>query len=166
MKVRGNGLVLPMDSCTPLKKMRCALRSSIRRRTLSQIPFLALLLLCAAAKPRLEGMPVYPLPAKEECVPGQECSAAELMWGMEFLLDEHTNVIVEGTEAEVRAPGFDELFLLTLVDAGDDCAVLGWQPRGNRRRVWDAFTFFNEVDVLEVRLNTLEDVVDTFVISE
>jgi beta-1,4-mannosyl-glycoprotein beta-1,4-N-acetylglucosaminyltransferase len=36
----------------------------------------------------------------------------------------------------------------------------------NGRRIIDAFPFFNELDVLEVRLNELKDVVDTTVISE
>lgn len=33
-------------------------------------------------------------------------------------------------------------------------------------KVYDCFPFFNELDVLEIRLNTLNDVVDYFVISE
>ena len=32
--------------------------------------------------------------------------------------------------------------------------------------VYDCFTFFNELDLLEIRLNTLKDVVDCFVIAE
>lgn len=32
--------------------------------------------------------------------------------------------------------------------------------------VYDCFTFFNELDLLEIRLNTLKDVVDRFVIAE
>lgn len=32
--------------------------------------------------------------------------------------------------------------------------------------VYDCFTFFNELDLLEIRLNTLSDVVDCFVIAE
>lgn len=32
--------------------------------------------------------------------------------------------------------------------------------------IYDCFTFFNELDLLEIRLNTLKDVVDKFVISE
>ena len=32
--------------------------------------------------------------------------------------------------------------------------------------VYDCFTFFNELDLLEIRLNTLKDVVDKFVIAE
>ncbi|KAJ1478401.1 hypothetical protein T484DRAFT_1817712 [Baffinella frigidus] len=31
----------------------------------------------------------------------------------------------------------------------DSCGVLGWKLRAKRRRVWDAFTFFNELLVLE-----------------
>ena len=33
-------------------------------------------------------------------------------------------------------------------------------------RVYDAFLFFNELDLLEIRLKTLEDVVDQFVLVE
>jgi beta-1,4-mannosyl-glycoprotein beta-1,4-N-acetylglucosaminyltransferase len=32
--------------------------------------------------------------------------------------------------------------------------------------VYDCFTFFNELDLLEIRLNTLDAVVDKFVIAE
>lgn len=32
--------------------------------------------------------------------------------------------------------------------------------------IYDCFTFFNELDLLEIRLNTLDDVVDRFVIAE
>ncbi len=35
-----------------------------------------------------------------------------------------------------------------------------------KSRVFDCFTFFNELDLLEIRLNTLNDVVDRFVIAE
>ena len=33
-------------------------------------------------------------------------------------------------------------------------------------KVYDCFTFFNEIDLLEIRLNELNDVVDYFVIVE
>ena len=32
--------------------------------------------------------------------------------------------------------------------------------------VYDCFTFFNELDMLEIRLNTLAEVVDKFVLVE
>lgn len=34
------------------------------------------------------------------------------------------------------------------------------------RRIYDCFTFFNELDLLELRLNELASVVDYFVIAE
>lgn len=40
------------------------------------------------------------------------------------------------------------------------------RPAGRRRRVWDGFMFFNELDMLELRLHELADVVDRFVIVE
>jgi len=39
-------------------------------------------------------------------------------------------------------------------------------PRQRRRQVWDGFMFFNEFDVLELRLKELSDVVDRFIIVE
>lgn len=36
----------------------------------------------------------------------------------------------------------------------------------NRQKVFDCFTFFDELDLLEIRLNVLNDVVDYFVLSE
>ena len=38
-------------------------------------------------------------------------------------------------------------------------------PR-DRRRIWDCFTFFNELELLEIRLHTLDPVVDRFVLVE
>lgn len=35
-----------------------------------------------------------------------------------------------------------------------------------KRCIWDCFTFFNELDLLEIRLNILKDVVDRFVLVE
>ena len=35
-----------------------------------------------------------------------------------------------------------------------------------RRKVYDGFMFFNELDLLEIRLRELYDVVDTFVVVE
>ena len=32
--------------------------------------------------------------------------------------------------------------------------------------IYDCFTFFNELDLLEIRLNVLKDVVDNFVLVE
>ncbi len=32
--------------------------------------------------------------------------------------------------------------------------------------IYDCFAFFNEMDLLEIRLNTLNDVVDRFVLVE
>jgi tetratricopeptide (TPR) repeat protein len=40
------------------------------------------------------------------------------------------------------------------------------RPAGHRPRVWDSCMFFNELDLLEVRLNELSEVVDRFVIAE
>lgn len=130
--------------------------SGVWRNLSRQCPFWALLF-CVAA----EGGG-----GKEECEAGQECGAAGQLWGTDVLIDAHTVVLAEGTEAEVRAPGFNQRFPLTFVDQGDSCGVLGWKLRAKRRRVWDAFTFFNELLVLEVRLSTLDEVVDTFVIAE
>jgi beta-1,4-mannosyl-glycoprotein beta-1,4-N-acetylglucosaminyltransferase len=36
----------------------------------------------------------------------------------------------------------------------------------NVMKVYDCFTFFNELDLLEIRLNELNDVVDYFVLVE
>lgn len=52
------------------------------------------------------------------------------------------------------------------ISAGDTCAMHGWVERQTPRKVWDAVTFFNEIDMLELRLETLWDVVDHFVVGE
>jgi hypothetical protein len=42
----------------------------------------------------------------------------------------------------------------------------GWAERQIPRKVWDAVTFFNEVDMLELRIETLWGVVDHFIVGE
>ena len=38
--------------------------------------------------------------------------------------------------------------------------------QGNNNMIYDCFTFFNEIELLKIRLNTLNAVVDKFVIVE
>ena len=52
------------------------------------------------------------------------------------------------------------------IEPGDSCSDVGWSERPRPRRVWDAFMFFNELDVLEVRLNELNSSVHKFVLVE
>ena len=52
------------------------------------------------------------------------------------------------------------------IDADDTCASKGWVTRAEPRRVWDAFTFYNELHVLRLRLHTLSHVVHRFVLAE
>jgi beta-1,4-mannosyl-glycoprotein beta-1,4-N-acetylglucosaminyltransferase len=52
------------------------------------------------------------------------------------------------------------------IDADDTCASKGWVTRAEPRRVWDAFTFYNELQVLRLRLHTLSHVVHRFVLAE
>lgn len=40
------------------------------------------------------------------------------------------------------------------------------KPEAKKPKVYDCFTFYNEFDLLEIRLNELNDVVDTFVLVE
>ncbi len=42
----------------------------------------------------------------------------------------------------------------------------GWKVREKPVKVYDAFLFSNELDILEIRLQELKDVVDKFVIIE
>lgn len=47
------------------------------------------------------------------------------------------------------------------------CSSLGWPARqGELPRVFDSFIFYNELELLEIRLNELADVVDRFVLVE
>jgi hypothetical protein len=47
------------------------------------------------------------------------------------------------------------------------CAALGWRARtGPLPRVFDTFIFYNELELLEIRLNELSDVIDRFVLVE
>ena len=64
-----------------------------------------------------------------------------------------------------RAPLFGVLALDFVATDVDGCAALARDapPALNSRRVFDVFPFFNERDVLEVRLREHDDVVDVFV---
>lgn len=95
------------------------------------------------------------------------CSAAGCDWVLEKtgghctkrfsvprLSDEAAHAGV-GSEADVRAWGQRH------------CGALGWRVReGALPRVFDTFIFYNELELLEVRLNELTDVIDRFVLVE
>jgi beta-1,4-mannosyl-glycoprotein beta-1,4-N-acetylglucosaminyltransferase len=42
----------------------------------------------------------------------------------------------------------------------------GWTERKSKPEVWDAVIFSTELDLLEIRMNELDDVVDKFFIVE
>lgn len=54
----------------------------------------------------------------------------------------------------------------TRIEPGDSCSDVGWSERPRPRLIWDAFMFFNELDVLEMRLNELNSSVHKFVLVE
>ena len=43
-------------------------------------------------------------PERNGIIPGDECGAEGKMWGTDVLIDAHTVVLAEGTEAEVPVP--------------------------------------------------------------
>jgi hypothetical protein len=45
------------------------------------------------------------------------------------------------------------------LDPQDSCEDAGWRTRQRPRRIWDAFQFFNELDILELRLHELNQTV-------
>lgn len=48
----------------------------------------------------------------------------------------------------------------------DTCESKGWVRRDQPRRIWDAFTFYNELEVLRLRLHMLSSEVYRFVVAE
>jgi hypothetical protein len=103
---------------------------------------------------------------REQCS-GEQCAGEEgAVYGTEFLYDSHTVILAEGTEAEMRDPSWSNFFGMQYVAADDTCDTMGWRRRAVPRRVWDAFTFFNELEVLRLRLHTLRGVVHRFVLAE
>ena len=54
----------------------------------------------------------------------------------------------------------------TRIEPGDSCRDLSWSERKHPRRVFDAFQFFNELDILEIRLHELDPVVFKFILVE
>ncbi|KAJ1478877.1 hypothetical protein T484DRAFT_2912289 [Baffinella frigidus] len=47
----------------------------------------------------------------------------------------------------------------TTLEPTDSCEDAGWVTRARPRRVWDTFQFFNELDILELRLHELNSTV-------
>ena len=101
-----------------------------------------------------------------EVCPGGGFPGDDAVLGTEFLYDAHTVILAEGTAAELQDPVWSSSFGMHYAAADDTCESMGWRRRAAPRRVWDAFTFFNEVDVLRLRLNTLSGVVHRFVLAE
>jgi beta-1,4-mannosyl-glycoprotein beta-1,4-N-acetylglucosaminyltransferase len=54
----------------------------------------------------------------------------------------------------------------TRIEPIDSCKDIGWMERKKPRRIYDAFQFFNELDILEIRLHELQNVVHKFVLVE
>ena len=90
----------------------------------------------------------------------------DTVYGTEFLYDGHTVILAEGSDSETRQPGWFDSFKMHVVAEDDRCEDMGWERRTSPRRIWDAFTFFNELDVLRLRLRTLAPVVHQFVLAE
>jgi hypothetical protein len=54
----------------------------------------------------------------------------------------------------------------TRIEPIDACEDIGWTTRDIPRRIYDAFQFFNELDILEIRLFELHTVVHKFILIE
>ena len=106
-------------------------------------------------------VPLSPTCGSEQCT-----GSDDAVFGTEFLYDGNTVILAEGTQEEMQEPGWTHRFGMKIVAPDDTCADLGWHQRATPRRVWDAFTFFNELDVLGLRLHTLAPVVHRFVLAE
>jgi beta-1,4-mannosyl-glycoprotein beta-1,4-N-acetylglucosaminyltransferase len=52
------------------------------------------------------------------------------------------------------------------IESDDLCENVGWKTRQHPRRIFDAFQFFNELDILEIRLQELKHVVHKFILVE
>jgi beta-1,4-mannosyl-glycoprotein beta-1,4-N-acetylglucosaminyltransferase len=58
---------------------------------------------------------------------------------------------------QLRSVAYTNRYLLT--HRHEECSH-------SQRKIWDCFGFFNELDILEIRLNTLDPIVDQFVLVE
>jgi len=85
--------------------------------------------------------------SSDHCAAGDDIDR-DTVYGTEFLYDGHTVILAEGTKAEMEEPGWSSSFGMHYAAEDDTCAAMGWRQRAEPRRVWDAFTFFNELDVL------------------
>lgn len=94
------------------------------------------------------------------------CAAAQCDWVTEKTRGFCTKRFsVPQLSDEARHEGLDESAIRAWGAA--HCSALGWSVRqGDLPRVYDTFIFYNELELLEIRLNELADVVDRFVLVE
>ena len=74
----------------------------------------------------------------------------EKLFGYDMLLDGHTVILTEGTSSEIEEDegrAWPQKFPLIHFENSDSCELFGWQTRLKPRRVFDAFTLFNEIEV-------------------
>lgn len=103
-----------------------------------------------------------------ECIPWRGCVQMDNHEVEVILADGHSRSFVELTSEQLHwtLPGYEHKIPVQRIGATDTCETMGWVPRPEPRRVWDAFTFFNELQVLRLRLHTLAPVVHRFVVAE
>lgn len=94
------------------------------------------------------------------------CAAAQCDWVTEKTRGFCTKrFIVPQLSDDARHDGLDDASIRAW--GATHCSALGWSLReGELPRVFDTFIFYNELELLEIRLNELADVVDRFVLVE
>lgn len=81
-------------------------------------------------------------------------------WEVEPCEDYDPNMTPEEYEKTELKDGWlisHEPIEFSRVDPGDTCEMHGWKRRARPRRIYDAFQFFNELDILEIRLHELNE---------
>ena len=101
---------------------------------------------------------------KTVCMPWQGCleqGTGVYEFGIYAHDDAQINIQTAMTKQEMEADAWPDVVRIT---PRDTCESMGWVPRDEPRRVWDAFTFFKELEVLRLRLRTLAPVTHRFVL--
>ena len=103
-----------------------------------------------------------------QCLPWLGCTSQRNLLLHVTHYDGHSKSAVEVTPEEYEAGWTDrwDKFPAQSISKRDTCETVGWVQRAQPRRVWDAFTFFNELQVLRLRFHTLAPVVHRFVLAE
>lgn len=100
---------------------------------------------------------------KIESFAHQEYDTPERKKRIQYLIEQGKDIYDANTTWETV--DIDNTFPKLIVEKKQHYETIGW-IKSSKPKIYDCFMFYNEIDILEIRLNELYDVVDKFVLVE